>query len=159
MVQLQTPPRSRRRYHAKHEGGQDLIEAALVMPVLLLIILGIMEFGIIVWNYNAISNAAREGARYGIVRPDTDGNGTCDAPGGSDSILAVACRMTAGLDASRVTVETSDDCTDSGLLGCITITVSYDAQFISAPIIRAVGGDPVVHLRSSATMDLEQPRS
>lgn len=47
--------------------GQSLIEFALVLPLLLLILLGIMDFSLVMYNQAVITNAAREGARAGIV--------------------------------------------------------------------------------------------
>lgn len=51
----------------KKERGQALVEMALVIPVLLLLFVGICEFGHILGAYMVISNLAREGARYGVV--------------------------------------------------------------------------------------------
>ncbi|HEX3010947.1 MAG TPA: TadE/TadG family type IV pilus assembly protein [Syntrophomonadaceae bacterium] len=47
--------------------GQGLVEMALVLPVLLILFMGIFEFGRIFGGYLEISNLAREGARYGAV--------------------------------------------------------------------------------------------
>jgi Flp pilus assembly protein TadG len=47
--------------------GQALVEFALILPVLLLLLLGIVEFGLILYDQHVITNASREGARYGIV--------------------------------------------------------------------------------------------
>lgn len=47
--------------------GASLIEFALILPVLLLIIEGIMEYSIIYYDKAIITNASREAARYGIV--------------------------------------------------------------------------------------------
>lgn len=47
--------------------GQSLVETALVLPILLLLIFGIIEFGRIFNAYIIISNASREGARYAAV--------------------------------------------------------------------------------------------
>ena len=52
----------------KNEKGQSLVEFALVMPILMLILLGIIEFG---WLYNAkitMTSAAREGARVYAIK-------------------------------------------------------------------------------------------
>lgn len=51
----------------KNEKGQTLVEFALVLPVLLLLLLGIIQFGIIFSAHIAITNAAREGARIAAV--------------------------------------------------------------------------------------------
>lgn len=47
--------------------GQGLVEFALALPLLLLVILGIVDFGRLFLMYSAVSNAAREGVRYGAV--------------------------------------------------------------------------------------------
>lgn len=47
--------------------GVAAIEFALILPVLFLIIFGIIEFGLLLFNKQVITNASREGARYGIV--------------------------------------------------------------------------------------------
>jgi Flp pilus assembly protein TadG len=51
----------------KNERGGSLIEFVLIAWVLFLILFGIMEFGLIMYNQAVITNASREGARYGIV--------------------------------------------------------------------------------------------
>lgn len=49
------------------KGGQGLVEFALILPLLLLIFMGIVDFGRAIYAYNSVSNAAREGARLAIV--------------------------------------------------------------------------------------------
>jgi Flp pilus assembly protein TadG len=50
--------------------GQALAEFALVVPVFLLIIIGIFDFGRAVFANSTMTNAAREGARLAIVNQD-----------------------------------------------------------------------------------------
>ena len=57
------------------ETGQDVVEFALVLPVLVLLLLGIMEFGFLVFHYNTLASAAREAARAGVVPSAGDGSG------------------------------------------------------------------------------------
>jgi Flp pilus assembly protein TadG len=47
--------------------GQALVEFALVLPVFLLIVFGIIDVGRYVYTNNAFNQAAREAARYGSV--------------------------------------------------------------------------------------------
>ena len=138
-----------------YERGQDLAEFAIILPVLLLLILGILEFGILVFDYNTISNAAREGARYGIVHPSTPGDGRCDAAG-SNSILSATCALTTGLTAGAVEVDTTVTSGSGTSLGKVTVIVTYDASLIAAPVIQAVGGAGTLSLSTSATMAREQ---
>lgn len=51
----------------KSQQGTSTIEFALVLPILLLVLVGIVEFGIILYNKAVLTNACREGARAGIV--------------------------------------------------------------------------------------------
>ena len=48
--------------------GQTLVEFALVLPVVLVTIFGILEYGVVVWQYNTIADLAQEGARWASVR-------------------------------------------------------------------------------------------
>jgi Flp pilus assembly protein TadG len=50
--------------------GQSLVEFALLLPILVLIIFGVLELGRAFFAFIAISNAAREGARVFTFRPD-----------------------------------------------------------------------------------------
>jgi Flp pilus assembly protein TadG len=47
--------------------GAALIEFAIVLPLLLLLIFGMIEFSLLMYNKAMITNASREGARRGIV--------------------------------------------------------------------------------------------
>lgn len=47
--------------------GQSLVEFALLLPVLLVILFGLLDFGRAVFAYNAVSEAARNGSRVAIV--------------------------------------------------------------------------------------------
>lgn len=49
------------------EQGASATEFALILPILLLLLFGIIEFGIIFFNKAVITNASREGARVGVA--------------------------------------------------------------------------------------------
>lgn len=53
--------------------GQGMVEFALVFPMLLLVLLGIFEFGRLMFAYSAVVSASREAARYGAAILDTGG--------------------------------------------------------------------------------------
>jgi Flp pilus assembly protein TadG len=57
--------RKLRRWHS--EDGSNLVEFALVLPMLLLVVLGIAEFGFIFQRVEVVTNAAREGARMAVL--------------------------------------------------------------------------------------------
>ena len=59
------------RLRRNAEGGQDLVEHALVLPFLMLLVLGIVEFSLAIWHYDTVANVAREVARCGIIYNNT----------------------------------------------------------------------------------------
>jgi uncharacterized repeat protein (TIGR01451 family) len=61
------------RLRRRRERGQGLLEFALVLVVLLLVLMGIVDFGRAFLIYTNLFNAAREGARYGAVHPRSPG--------------------------------------------------------------------------------------
>jgi Flp pilus assembly protein TadG len=71
--------------------GAQLVEFALVLPLLLLIVLAIAEFGFVFQRYEVITNAAREGARMAVLP------GYGNDPAGIDVIKSrVRAYVTAG---------------------------------------------------------------
>lgn len=55
--------------------AQSLVEFALVLPILLLLILGVMDFGRMFYTKMVLTNAAREGANYLAYYPQDASNG------------------------------------------------------------------------------------
>jgi Flp pilus assembly protein TadG len=55
-----------RRQHTSQKGAAA-VEFALVLPLLIVLTFGIIEFGVFLYNQQVITNASREGARAGIV--------------------------------------------------------------------------------------------
>ena len=55
----------------KGQKGASAVEFALVLPLLLVILFGIVEFGLLFYNQQLITNASREGARFGVVATTT----------------------------------------------------------------------------------------
>lgn len=53
----------------RNSRGAAAVEFAIVLPVLLLLVMGIIEFGLLMKDYLAVSHASREGARYAAVLP------------------------------------------------------------------------------------------
>lgn len=122
----------------KFEKGQELVEYALILPILLLILMSILDLGRAVYYYSAIHNSAREGARYGIVFPN-------DLTGIED----VVRQKSVGLDPAELTVTLSLPDED-------TIRVVVTFRFIAiTPIVGALLGSNEVMLGSQATMRIE----
>jgi hypothetical protein len=75
--------------------GQSLVEFALLLPVFILFIVVVFDLGRAIYYYSAIYNAAREGARYGVVQPN-------DLTGMRDRTINYAFGL--GLNVSNVRV-------------------------------------------------------
>jgi len=114
--------------------------------------MGVFDFGRAFFAYNAISNGAREGARYGTVCPDdTPECRDSVPPYDPETIQGKAVAQTFILDMDEVDVEVSPN----GQRGDpITVTVTYDFHALT-PLIGNIIGNPLI-LRSSATMIIEQ---
>jgi hypothetical protein len=51
----------------RQERGAELVEFALVLPLMLLVLLGILDMGLLFQRYHVLTNAAREGARLAVL--------------------------------------------------------------------------------------------
>jgi hypothetical protein len=127
---------------------------AMVMPLLLLLVLGIIEFGMVLAQMNEIRHGAREGARYAAVsRPDYDGVG---GVGDNDDVLAATCDAInlPGIS-TLVTLSWVDDGDGTPeRLEYGTITIAADSDSLSGvPFISSLLPDT---LGNSAIFRLEQ---
>jgi Flp pilus assembly protein TadG len=58
--------------HRKTERGASLVEFAIAATVFLTVLFAVIEFGRALWVHNALTDAARRGARYAILHKTTD---------------------------------------------------------------------------------------
>ena len=133
----------------RNQRGATLVEYALVIFVFLLLILGIMEFARVIFTYNTLANAAREGARYGIIHA---GDGSRDE--GVEGVKDAVVNLATGLDSTVLRNNTSITW-DGTVRVTVQVTVSYPVDLITGPFIQAVGGTPNITLQAVSTMRLE----
>lgn len=62
------------RNRLQRENAQTMVEFALVFPLVLLIVYGLIECGRMLFIYSSTTSAAREGTRYGAAAGDVSGN-------------------------------------------------------------------------------------
>ena len=118
--------------------GQSTVEFALVLPVLLLIVFGIIEFRFIFNAYVTVISSAREGARYGIIGDKDEGQ------------IIQKVKDTAGaLDISPGKFNVAVEKTSSQL----TVRVTYNVDIID-PIMGGILGNSVP-IKAKATMAME----
>ncbi len=116
---------------ARKEKGQSLVELAIILPLLLLILLGIIDFGRVFYSYVTITNASREGARYGALHPGwVDENDNANPNNVKFHVIQEAAN-TVPILPQEITVITDTN--------TITVTVQADFQaffFGNLPYIR-----------------------
>jgi len=105
------------------EKGAELIEFALVLPLLLLVMFGIMDFGLLFQRYETVTNAAREGARIAVL----PGYGQADVQARVSQYLAAS-----GLTATPSIAYVGPQALNVGG-ACVTltgVTVGYPHQYL-----------------------------
>jgi hypothetical protein len=78
--------------------GSEIAEAALVIPIFFMIMLGIYWFGRAFNTYATINHAAREGARVATVQTCA----TCGTPNGQPSLNSIGSQVKQALQASSL---------------------------------------------------------
>jgi Flp pilus assembly protein TadG len=122
--------------------GQSLVEAAIIMPVMLLLIMGIIDFGLLFNNYILISNAAREGARKAAL-------GETDV-----QIVQSIQNMTTTLDLSNLEISIAPPDGSRGHGADVTVSIHYRSRLIT-PIIDKFFPGGVADLNSTTIMRVE----
>lgn len=114
----------------KNEKGAAAVEFALVLPLLVIIVFGIFEFGIAYNNWIALTHAAREGARLAAVGAYTEQRVRDSAP--SVQIQSITVSGTGGLIGDPITVTV----TGSVLNFEIPFVISRNIQLTSTATMR-----------------------
>jgi Flp pilus assembly protein TadG len=128
---------------AKQTAGQSLVEFAIVIPILLLLLVGIMEFSRAWMARNILTGAAREAARVAAV--DNTGGGEAAGEARGNAVLS-----SAGLTGGAVDVQFG-----GGAYGTVTATASYDFPVSVAGFVPGWGSATSIPLSSTTTMRRE----
>ncbi len=137
----------------RSERGQALAEFALVLPLVLLFIAGITEMAR-AWNIKqAVTDAAREGARYTVVKDDV-----------TDTMAEVQAKIEerlalASVETSTITFSSADpacavlaDCwRDTGREMTVDVATQYKMGLVGT-LLKWTGGSPLVTISTEATM-------
>jgi Flp pilus assembly protein TadG len=101
----------------RDDRGAQAVEFAILVPVLLIIVTGIVYFGLVFWSQSTIQQAAREGARYVAI---CNTNAACVA----GTATKVKANTPGLLSDSKVKILVVQDCTQSGSTASI-VKVTY----------------------------------
>ena len=117
------------------ERGAELVEFAFVFPMLLLVMLGIVDFGFLFQRYEVVTNAAREGARVAIL----PGYQTADVQARVNQYLTAG-----GLTPTDPVTVGEQTLPVGGGGQCVTVrpvTVAYQHEYLFVgPILSLMGG-------------------
>jgi Flp pilus assembly protein TadG len=128
----------------KDQKGAAFIEFTIIFPLLMVLIFGIVEFGLILYNQQVITNASREGARAGIVARDP----RLDSAGIEAVVNNYTQNRLISFGSSYAT--TSINNAGGTTFGKdLSVTVSYDYEFLVLPkFVESLTGDIQLSARS-----------
>ena len=130
-----------------HERGVAAVEFALVLPLLLGVMLAVIELGLMLYNQAVITQASREGARYGIALTDPKRS----AADISDEVIRRKIGPLLGLGGSTQPGVSVLQSGPAAYPNSLTVTVRYTFTGLAiAPLLGALG-QPVV-LSATTTM-------
>jgi Flp pilus assembly protein TadG len=130
--------------------GAELIEFALVLPVLLLLLAGILDMGFLFKDWEVVTNAAREGARLAAL----PGFAQADVESRVNSYLTAG-----GLEGvATTTVNPVTVTVGTRTITSVKVTVSYPHNYlILGPVAQMIQGGSVsnITLKAASTMRTE----
>ena len=132
----------------RRRSGQNLVEFALVVVMLLALVIGVVEFGRVWMTYQVVTNASREGARLAAL------------PIGFSTASEVTARVTnylssANLDVGQATVMVSNENGVTGTDAVVTVQYTVDLLFLGPVVALLDAGGPLpgtFTLTGTATM-------
>ena len=138
--------------------GQSLVEFSLILPILMILVFGILDFGLGLRSYISLSNAVREGARYASVGNPVGMESDCNGMT-NDTVYGRICVATGGLDLTELDPDVSFP---QGVApgNSVVVSADYTYQFVT-PIGDLIGFfsggafPSSIDLSSSANMRLE----
>ncbi len=149
------------RWLRKREAAQSLVEFSLMLPMFLILVFGVIDFGMGLRAYITTAQATREGARYGSIGNSGSTGGaavSCNA-GSANAIVVKVCNTMGGLDKTRATVTVSyPNGQTPG--NSVRVVTSYNYKYITpvSGLIKVFTGGSVgstLPLSSTTDMRLE----
>lgn len=135
-----------RRLGPRHsrEHGAAAVEFALVLPLFLLVVFGIITYGFVFAQELALSNAARQGARFGVVADRTCADISSEVANSATTLgmtgsgITVKITRGAGFDCTTAPAD-ARPCAGSSSEDSVQVT----AKFTSVPIVPMILVDDI----------------
>ncbi len=138
------------RQMKRRQDGIAAVEFAIVLPVLILLLFGIIEFGLVLFNKQVITNASREGTRAGIVS-QTPRLSNAEI----ESIVYDYCQDHLVTFGSTSSPSVSISRTGSGFQDDLTVNVSYLYDFLVLPDLPSISIPGQITLSAQTLMKYE----
>ncbi len=110
------------RTRLRGERGASAVEFGLIVPILLILVLGIVEFGHAFQVQGTLSAAAREGARAMALRNDQ--------AQAKDAVQAAAAALNPGVSDAQISISPAA-CPAGATTQNVTLTISYPMPFVT----------------------------
>jgi Flp pilus assembly protein TadG len=121
-----------------HSNAQALVEFALIMPLLVLLLMGIIDLGRGVYAYNVLASSAREGARFGILDPSNTSGIQTQAKANTVALASSAITVTVDCSNNGTTF-TSAPCSASNAYLRVTVTYTFQPVTFIIPSVTLNG--------------------
>ena len=130
--------------------GAELIEFALVLPMLLLVVLGIAEFGFMFQRYEVITNAAREGARIAVL----PGYSTADVQNRVAAYVTQGRVPTTTTNPAVAVIDVDIPVPGRAAISARRVTVTYTHNYMFLPGIGALFGTTYASVPLTAVAEM-----
>ena len=156
------PVIKRKHKPTRGERGQSLVELAITLPILILLLLGTLDFGMAIFSYSMLRDAAQEGAFYGSFNPanvaEIENRARNISPRTNDEVFSSPVRLT-DKDLVQVSVKTLGGACQgakNGTANSIQVKVFYKYPILM-PFIGQLIGSSAIPLTGTATNVILQP--
>jgi Flp pilus assembly protein TadG len=103
-------PRGRRNRRASRRDGSTIVQAAIVLPVVMMFLFGILEYSRYVMLLQIMTNAAREGCRYAVMHTDPVEINSVTYGSATSNVTTIITNMLGGqtLSSQSISIYASD---------------------------------------------------
>lgn len=124
-----------------HQKGQAIVELAIILPLILFLIIGMIDFGRVMNAYLVANNASREGARQAAVgKSDTE-------------IVTMIHQTAASLDSSNVQITILPQASERSRGTEVKVSIQYQVEIIT-PLVSQIISNPY-NIETSTSMRVE----
>jgi Flp pilus assembly protein TadG len=115
----------------KSERGAIIVEFAMIFPLLVLLLIGIIDMSLILYNKAVLTNASREGCRAGIVAQDRTNTSLIDAH--IQAVVSNYCQNHLVSFSSNTPLTTVTWPSPVSFGNPLEVTVTYNHGFLALP--------------------------